>query len=241
MISLAGRVELAVRTNVVNWQAVTDILATLSTCAVLFPHYGQAQLTPSSATICFRAANPERGLLARFVLLSILSIALLGAKAILVVFHVKVPGLNQKLRVAEITDTLDWLNPLGIVATLRLPRDKRRSVACMRFAIRIQSLGIGHAEAVRGAITSFASPDLVRARFEGLMARLAYTVNLSSHNTPPGFPYYRTDMRLRQIVGSGTSAVVAAKLGRRFYGYDVSPVYVESARRRVAAQQEVAA
>lgn len=49
------------------------------------------------------------------------------------------------------------------------------------------------------------------------------------------------DVVLDPFVGSGTTAVVAAKLGRRVYGYDISPVYVESARRRVAAQQEVAA
>lgn len=49
------------------------------------------------------------------------------------------------------------------------------------------------------------------------------------------------DTVLDPFVGSGTSAVVATKLGRRVYGYDISETYVESARRRVAAQQEVAA
>ena len=39
---------------------------------------------------------------------------------------------------------------------------------------------------------------------------------------------------LDPFVGSGTTAVVARRLGRRFYGYDLSPEYVASARRRVA-------
>lgn len=49
------------------------------------------------------------------------------------------------------------------------------------------------------------------------------------------------DVILDPFVGSGTTAIVAARLGRQVYGYDISEAYIESARRRVAAQERSAA
>jgi site-specific DNA-methyltransferase (adenine-specific) len=40
------------------------------------------------------------------------------------------------------------------------------------------------------------------------------------------------------FLGSGSSAVAAAKLGRRFFGFDLSETYVKTARRRVAHAME---
>jgi site-specific DNA-methyltransferase (adenine-specific) len=43
------------------------------------------------------------------------------------------------------------------------------------------------------------------------------------------------DVILDPFVGSGTTAVAAARLGRRFVGYDISPVQVASVKRRLAS------
>ncbi len=45
---------------------------------------------------------------------------------------------------------------------------------------------------------------------------------------------FKDDLVLDPFMGSGTSLVAAAKLGRRYVGYDLDPAYVEIARRRVA-------
>ncbi|MGQ9584858.1 MAG: DNA-methyltransferase [Anaerolineae bacterium] len=47
----------------------------------------------------------------------------------------------------------------------------------------------------------------------------------------------RGDTVLDPFLGSGTTAVAAARLGRRYVGYDVSPEYCELARRRLGAIQ----
>ncbi len=44
------------------------------------------------------------------------------------------------------------------------------------------------------------------------------------------------EMVLDPLMGSGTSVVMAARLGRRFLGMDVSPAYREIARRRIARE-----
>ncbi len=44
------------------------------------------------------------------------------------------------------------------------------------------------------------------------------------------------DLVLDPFLGSGTTAVAAARAGRRWVGYDTDPSYVEIARRRVAAE-----
>ena len=41
---------------------------------------------------------------------------------------------------------------------------------------------------------------------------------------------------LDPFMGSGSALVAAARLGRRYVGYDLDPSYVEIARRRVAAE-----
>ena len=45
---------------------------------------------------------------------------------------------------------------------------------------------------------------------------------------------FRDDLVLDPFMGSGSALVAAAKLGRRYAGYDLDPAYVETARRRVA-------
>ena len=40
---------------------------------------------------------------------------------------------------------------------------------------------------------------------------------------------------LDPFCGSGTTGVVALRLGRRFIGIELNPIYVEMARRRIAA------
>ncbi|MGC8463468.1 MAG: DNA-methyltransferase, partial [Acidimicrobiales bacterium] len=45
---------------------------------------------------------------------------------------------------------------------------------------------------------------------------------------------FRDDLVLDPFMGSGSSLVAAARLGRRYVGYDLDPDYVEVARRRVA-------
>jgi site-specific DNA-methyltransferase (adenine-specific) len=51
---------------------------------------------------------------------------------------------------------------------------------------------------------------------------------------------YRDDLVLDPFLGSGSTAVAAARTGRRWAGYDTDPAYVEQARRRVAAETAVA-
>lgn len=47
---------------------------------------------------------------------------------------------------------------------------------------------------------------------------------------------YRGDLVLDPFMGSGSTLVAAARLGRRFVGYDTEPLYVELARERVKAE-----
>ena len=47
---------------------------------------------------------------------------------------------------------------------------------------------------------------------------------------------YRDDLVLDPFLGSGSTAVAAARTGRRWAGYDTDPTYVDQARRRVAAE-----
>jgi site-specific DNA-methyltransferase (adenine-specific) len=46
---------------------------------------------------------------------------------------------------------------------------------------------------------------------------------------------YRDDVVLDPVLGSGSTAVAAARTGRRYVGYDLDPYYLEIARARVAA------
>ena len=50
---------------------------------------------------------------------------------------------------------------------------------------------------------------------------------------------FEDDLVLDPFMGSGSALVAAAKLGRRYVGYDLDPSYVEIARRRVAEAGEV--
>lgn len=49
---------------------------------------------------------------------------------------------------------------------------------------------------------------------------------------------FRDDLVLDPFMGSGSALVAAARLGRRYAGYDLDPSYVEIARRRVAEAVE---
>ncbi len=51
---------------------------------------------------------------------------------------------------------------------------------------------------------------------------------------------YQGDLVLDPFMGSGSALVAAARLGRRYVGYDLDPDYVEIARARVAAATESA-
>ncbi len=45
---------------------------------------------------------------------------------------------------------------------------------------------------------------------------------------------FKDDLVLDPFMGSGSALVAAARLGRRYVGYDLDPSYVDIARRRVA-------
>jgi site-specific DNA-methyltransferase (adenine-specific) len=47
---------------------------------------------------------------------------------------------------------------------------------------------------------------------------------------------YADDLVLDPFMGSGTALVAAARMGRRYVGYDLDPMYVDIARRRVALE-----
>jgi len=47
---------------------------------------------------------------------------------------------------------------------------------------------------------------------------------------------YRDDLVLDPFMGSGSTLVAAARLGRRYVGYDLDPAYVDIARARVAGE-----
>ena len=47
---------------------------------------------------------------------------------------------------------------------------------------------------------------------------------------------YADDLVLDPFMGSGTALVAAARMGRRYVGYDLDPMYVDIARRRVAIE-----
>ena len=49
---------------------------------------------------------------------------------------------------------------------------------------------------------------------------------------------FENDLVLDPFMGSGSALVAAARLGRRYVGYDLDPSYVEIARRRVAEECE---
>ena len=49
---------------------------------------------------------------------------------------------------------------------------------------------------------------------------------------------YKDDLVLDPFLGSGSTAVAAAGLGRRYVGYDLDPAYVDIARRRVAELEQ---
>ena len=52
---------------------------------------------------------------------------------------------------------------------------------------------------------------------------------------------FADDLVLDPFMGSGSALVAAARLGRRYVGYDLDPAYVELARRRVAEVDELVA
>ena len=48
------------------------------------------------------------------------------------------------------------------------------------------------------------------------------------------------DLVLDPFVGSGTTAVAAKRLGRRYIGIDIEPVYAQQAQERVRHERRVA-
>jgi DNA modification methylase len=49
---------------------------------------------------------------------------------------------------------------------------------------------------------------------------------------------FADDVVCNPFCGSGTTAVVARRLGGKFYGYDLNPEHVASAKRRLEAEAE---
>ena len=71
--------------------------------------------------------------------------------------------------------------------------------------------------------------------------------NVSHHPTPKNINHYKKiismfsnedDLILDPFLGSGTTAVAAKALGRKFIGIEIDPKYCEIAQRRVDMQPE---
>jgi len=71
--------------------------------------------------------------------------------------------------------------------------------------------------------------------------------NVLGHNAPfpEELPYrciklhsWEDDLIFDPFIGSGTTAVVADRLGRKFFGCDINPEYVEMALERLEKDRE---